>query len=307
MAMDQDHANRIPIPRILARLARQPNRIGQHKAVYQAPWRKNKRARLWVYLNTNRWYDYDAAIGGDLLDLVCYYLKSCQESHTPVDALRWLENMVGDDTAPGLFLAMIDATVNDEGEESTLVLRDLKSIQDVGLIHYLSKAGIEVDLARKYLKELRIYNPKTGRKFVALGLKNEQSGFNLSNPFIKGCLGPLAITFIRGQKPKPAGIHVFADVLDYLSALSQLKGTAFRNDTIVLNSLSCLKQIIPYIQHYGYQVAYSWMTNDPAGRNATAALDAFLTTQAAVRHQPMNKRYAPHQTVHAWHIHHLTS
>lgn len=93
--------------------------------------------------------------------------------------------------------------------------------------------------------------------------------------------------------------------MDYLSAISQLNGRGLKGDAIVLNSLSCLKQAIPYIQNYGYRVAYSWMDNDKAGEKATTALSEFIQTEAELKHTPMNKVYAPHKDVNAWHMHKL--
>ena len=93
--------------------------------------------------------------------------------------------------------------------------------------------------------------------------------------------------------------------MDYLSAIGQLRGKGLADDAIILNSLSCLKQAIGYMQNYGYRVAYSWMDNDEAGTKATTIIAEFCQTQADLRHTPMNKVYAPHKDVNAWHMHQL--
>jgi hypothetical protein len=45
------------------------------------------------------------------------------------------------------------------------------------------------------------------------------------------------------------------------------------------------------------------MDNDSAGEKATTLLNDFFQTQEGLTHQPMNKLYAPHKDVNAWHMH----
>ena len=100
-------------------------------------------------------------------------------------------------------------------------------------------------IARRHLKELRVQNTRTNKYFTALGFANEEGGYDLRNPFFKGCLRPKAISFIRGKVPKPEGVHLFEGVMDYLSAICQLRGNDLADDAIILNSLSCFKQADP--------------------------------------------------------------
>ncbi len=93
--------------------------------------------------------------------------------------------------------------------------------------------------------------------------------------------------------------------MDFLSTLAQSQSRVHRGDTIILNSLSCLKQLAPYMQGYGYRTACTWLDNDPAGHQATKALTEFFKTQAELTHRPMNHLYEPHKDVNAWHMHKL--
>lgn len=52
--------------------------------------------------------------------------------------------------------------------------------------------------------------------------------------------GKKSISFIRGNQPKPTGIHIFEGFMDFLSVLAEKKTKKLADDTIVLNSLSCL-------------------------------------------------------------------
>ncbi|MBO0950604.1 toprim domain-containing protein [Fibrella forsythiae] len=296
--MDIAHANTIPIAQILSQLDIHPKRSTPHRLLYLSPVRLEKTPSFWVYLKTNRWHDYGDGRGGDPVDLVCAYLKFCREAHTVSDALRWINNM---GVAPYQFKPPVFE--HEEPDAPSLVLKSRKTIQHLGLIHYLEKRGIPLEIAHRHLKEIHVRNQNTQKSFFALGFSNEEGGYELRNPFFKGSLGAKSISFIRGTEPKPVGIHLFEGFMDYLSAITQLNGKGFKGDAIVTNSLSCLKQAIPYIQDYGYRTAYTWLDNDPAGQKAAVALDEFFKTQADLTHTPMNKIYAPHKDVNAWHMH----
>ncbi|WP_421828352.1 toprim domain-containing protein [Larkinella sp.] len=285
---------------ILGKLHRQPERTRNAKLWYLSPLRAEKTASFQVDTRTNRWHDFGEGIGGDLVDFVCAYLKSTCEEHTVSDALRWIKNMGGTPCEITPVYANTNEIVKDD---FGLILKAKKNIQHLGLIHYLEKRGISLETACQQLKELRVHNSRTRKNFYALGFANEEGGFELRNPFFKGCLGSKAITFIRGRTTKPDLIHLFEGFMDYLSVISQLNGKGLKADTIILNSLSCLKQVTPYIRNYGYRIAYSWMDNDKAGEQATASLTEFFQTEADLKHTPMNKVYAPHKDVNAWHMH----
>jgi hypothetical protein len=300
--MNIEHAKRIPMPEILSKLEIQPTNPGNKELCYSSPIRNEKTPSFFVNVKNNLWFDHGEGIGGDVVAFARLYLERQNEEHTVSDALRWLRNMSG--IMPAI-KSLPDRLQDQEPRESPLTLRSVNPIQHLGLVKYLEKRGIPLDLARQYLKELYVQNKQTGKSLFTLGFPNEDGGYELRNPFYKGCISPKAITFIRGSIPKPEGIHLFEGSTDYLSAIAQRNGKGFRDDTIVLNSVSCLKQALPYIHNYGYRFAYTWMDNDPAGKRATLALAEFFKTQATLSHVEMNKVYAPHKDVSAWHMHQL--
>ncbi|QDK82622.1 hypothetical protein EXU85_30045 [Spirosoma sp. KCTC 42546] len=300
-AMDKEPANTIPISEILGKLDLQPLRTDGPIVHYPSPLDRRRKAILSVNTLTNRWSNAHHQ-DGTVLDFVCKYLKIKQEEYTQADALRWLKNMTL--SIPDQLPDLID-TAGLGDNQSVLELRHKKTIQYAGLIHYLERQGISLTLARQYLKEIHARNRQTGKDFMALGFQTVDGGFSLKTAYLERHIGPLAISFIRGVTPKPNAIHLFKNVMDYLSAISQLNGQGFKGDTIVLNSLSCLKQIFPYIQNYGYRIAYSWMDNDNTGENVTAVLSTFFKTQDDLSHHRMNKLYIPHRDVSTWHRHQL--
>lgn len=99
--------------------------------------------------------------------------------------------------------------------------------------------------------------------------------YDCRNPYFKGCVKKKAITFVRGSDPKPEGIPLFEGFMDFLSAVTEQR-KAFEGDVIILNSLSCIQEASGYMRNYGYQKAYAWLDNDPAGNKATHAFSNFL-------------------------------
>lgn len=300
--MNIEQAKTIAISDLLSRLDIHPRKTNAHKLLYLSPVRHEKSPSFWVDTKTNRWHDFGTGEGGDVLDLVCAYLNFYREAATTVDALRWLGNM---NVVPYHFPAI--EREPDSPPDPTLILRAKKPVEHPALIRYLEGRGIPLAIARSHFKQLHIRNKTTGKSFFALGFANEESGWELRNPFFKGCLGTKAISFVRGSTPKPDNIHLFEGVFDYLSALCQLRERGmqpqFRGAALILNSLSCMAQVTAYIHNYGYRIAYSWLDNDKAGEKATATFKEFCQTQDGLTHKPMNALYAPHDDVNAWHMH----
>jgi len=292
-AMYAEHANTIPISEILGKLDLKPLRQEDPVLYYPSLWDRKRLTTLVVNTQTNRWSDATTQ-QGTLVELVVYYLKSHCEAHTEIDAIRWINNMNGS------FLRAIPDLFD---KQPPVELRRKKAIQYPGLLHYLRREGITLNLARQYLKEIHVRNRQTGNDFIALGLPTVDGGFALRTAYLERYIGQPAISFIRGRVAKPKGIHLFKEGMDYLSLLSHIGQMALDEDAIILNAWYCLCQVPGYIRQYGYQTMYSWLDNTTQGDQATASLGQFVQTEAGVRHRPMNKLYTAHDTVHAWYHH----
>jgi hypothetical protein len=300
--MNIEQAKAIPIAYILDLLNQKPIRKTNRETWYLSPLREEKNASFKIHHQKNVWYDFGLGIGGDGIDLVRSWLESQKHPHSVSDALQWLRNTVDDSVIkPAQFIR----NPENENNNSKLVIKSVRNLKHKALEHYLNERGIPITIADRFLKEVRVHNTETDKNFFALGLQNEESGYELRNVFFKGCVGTKHITFIRGSEAKPQGIHVFEGFMDYLSILAQQEGRPFKEDTIILNSLSCIKLALPYINNYGYTVAYTWMDNDSAGEKAKQTLDDFFKTQEGLIHKPMNRQYNHHKDVNAWHMHTL--
>ncbi len=298
--MNIEQAKTIPISVILDKLNYKPQKKKHNQITYFSPFRDEKTPSLNVHVEKNIWFDFGIGKGGGVIEFVCTYLESQNESHTVSDALRWLKNMVGH------YPRITPVFVKDYSkEDSTLIVRECTDISSKVLIQYAAERGISEAVTRRYLQEAKVYNTNTKKTFVALCLRNEDKGYELRNPYFKGCVGKKAISFIRGKIPKPDGINIFEGFMDYLSIVEQ-NGEPLEDDAIILNSISCMEQATGFIRNYGYKSAYTWMDNDKAGKAATKAWDEFFRTQEGLLHFPMNETYEDHKDVNAYHVHKLS-
>ena len=297
--MNIEQAKAIPLAVIFEKIGLSPTKPEHNKQLwYLSPWRAEKTASLHVHTGKNLWYDFGEGVGGSGVDLVCHYLKASGECNTVPDALRWLHNM----TLPSLIVP-INALNEQEAETPKLLLKAKQKLAHPALISYLKKRGIPLSVGSRYLEELRVQNSETKKTFFTLGMPNEKGGHELRNPFFKGNVGVKAVSFIRGSVPKPEQIHLFEGGMDALSALSQQPDLA-KDDIMVLNSVSMLKQAAPYLYDYGYKVAFTWFDNDTGGKGATLAIAEYLKSQN-IKHQLMNNTYARFKDVNAAHMHKL--
>lgn len=295
--MNIEFAKTIPMPEILGKIGYEPVNKRGDQYEYISPLRDEKTPSFNVNIKLNKWFDFAENFGGDPVTFACAYLKASGNSHQVPDGLRWLRNMMG------YSFSIKPVPVEDYSkEDGALKLKSAHAIKLPALREYIEGRRIPFEIARRYLKEVRVFNAKSGKSFSALGIMNEDGGFELRNQFFKGGLKPKTITFIRGKKPKPDGVNIFEGMFDFLSAVADQDGDNFDDDSIILNSLSCMKDATAYIRGYGYLFAYTWLDNDEAGDKARASFAEFFKTEENLQHKPMNHLYDGHKDVNAWRI-----
>lgn len=185
-------------------------------------------------------------------------------------------------------------------DPGSLSIVDVRPIKAYGLVKYLETKCIPLNIAKKYLKELYIYNRKSGKHFYVLGLPNEDEGYQLQNEVFEGPLGESAITFIRGAENPSRAINVFYKFMDFASVAANAKEGQLQYDALILNSLSLLKKTEDFTyQHGNYKVGFTWMPNTPSGVKATEDLAEIFKKEQGLLHKPMNNLYKGYETVNA--------
>jgi hypothetical protein len=300
--MNIEKANCIPMSEILEKLERKAIKTGTTYDWYLSPLRAERTASFQVNKKTNKWKDFGSGQGGDVVNLICEYLKVSDLYHTVPDALRWIENMVGRNYKPNIIRPKIWSEIAED--KKTFELLSVGEVEHFGLKNYLASRGITLNVAFKYLKEVHLLNTITKQKIVSLGMKNEEGGYELRNPTFKSCFGKKGITYIRGADPDSKEINKFEGSFDFLSVMTSLNGKQLNNDTIVLHSTSMLQTAYDFIRGFNYEVINSWLDNDKAGDIATENVDAFCTSQGMI-HNPMRHLYPKDKDVNLWHMRQL--
>lgn len=294
--MNIERAILIPLATILSCMGAELVQERPNDHWYKSPFRQEKTASFHVKPSQNIWYDHGLGKGGDGINLVCTYLKHTHESDTVVDALRWIKNMTRNTPAVIKFDQLRIK------REAAWKLKQVSPIKRLGLIRYLSKRKIPVELANQHLREVTVENIETGSTVFALGMPNEDEGYELRNPFLKSCVAPKAISFIRGEIIKPTTLHIFEGAFDFLSAATRFPDMITPHDAIILNSISLLERACAYIKGYGYNTIYTWFDNDAAGNRASMTLQSLLENEGQLICKPMNHLYQPFKDVNEWHI-----
>ena len=100
------------------------------------------------------------------------------------------------------------------------------------------------------------------KTFFALGFANDAGGWELRNPYFKGCMAPKSISTIKGKDGQR--LQIFEGFMDFLSW--RKLHPEINADSIVLNSLAFLPKVIPRV--LGYSSIECFLDNDEAGRKA---------------------------------------
>lgn len=256
--MNCQQANELNIVDYLSKSGMQPATTKGRNLVYLSPIRSNeKTASFFVYPDQNRWHDYGSGTGGKMIDLVC------QMHQVSIPGALLILSGVELPTKSFSFARQKEETL----PEPTLEIKHVQRLQNKALIQYLKARGIHEEIAARYVEEAyyAITNPETGdiKKYFALAFRNDKGGFELRNKYFKGSSSPKAISTIPGNLHK---INVFEGWIDYLSCLAYYRQPALKNTTIVLNSVSHLRQLFDILPNFNE--AFLFLDNDSSGLKA---------------------------------------
>ena len=112
-----------------------------------------------------------------------------------------------------------------------------------------------------------------GKSYYAIAFPNGAGGYEIRNPYYKGCIAPKAVSLIsQGQTDS---ICLFEGFMDYLSFLTlrkreRLTVPCYDADLLVLNSVNNLPKVLPRLRAYKH--LYCYLDNDDAGRRVVDML-----------------------------------
>lgn len=246
---------------------------------YCSPLRSELTPSFKVNAERNQWYDFATGDHGDIIDLVCA-LQHC----TTAEAMRRLAALKGVRLAPSFSFG---GTTPVRSQAPSMELIGVQAVKHPKLLLYLSERGLQPSDVSPFLSE--VYYRISEKCFFALGFPNDAGGWELRNPYFKGCFAPKAITTIKG--PDSHKLQLFEGFMDFFS-WRKLHPEG-QDDSIILNSLTLLPKLIPTL--HPYPIIESLLDNDEAGDRAMKQLfDAGLPVK------DMRACYAPYKDINEY-------
>ena len=246
---------------------------------YCSPLRSELTPSFKVNAERNQWYDFATGDHGDIIDLVCA-LQHC----TTAEAMRRLAALKGVRLAPSFSFG---GTTPVRSQAPSMELIGVQAVKHPKLLLYLSERGLQPSGVSPFLSE--VYYRVSEKCFFALGFPNDAGGWELRNPYFKGCFAPKAIKTIKGTDRHK--LQLFEGFMDFLSW--RKLHPEVQADSIILNSLTLLPKLIPSL--HPYPIIESLLDNDEAGDRATKQLfDAGLPVK------DMRAYYAPYKDINEY-------
>ena len=246
---------------------------------YCSPLRSELTPSFKVNAERNQWYDFGTGDHGDIIDLVCA-LQHCSTA----EAMRRLAALKGVRLAPSFSFG---GTTPLRSQTPSMELIGVQAVKHPKLLLYLSERGLQPSDVYPFLSE--VYYRVSEKCFFALGFPNDAGGWELRNPYFKGCFAPKAITTIKGTDSHK--LQLFEGFMDFLSW--RKLHPEEQADSIILNSLTLLPKLIPTL--HPYPIIESLLDNDEAGDRATKQLfDADLPVK------DMRACYAPYKDINEY-------
>ena len=147
---------------------------------------------------------------------------------------------------------------------------EIVPLSSPALLAYLQKRGINLELAKRECSEARYTH--NGKRYFAIAFPNGSGGFEVRNPYFKGCIAPKEISHIKQSGKARTSCYVFEGFMDYLSFLTLRKESCpdypelDGQDYIVLNSVSNVNKALYPLG--SYERIHCFFDNDHAGLEA---------------------------------------
>lgn len=252
--MEVDKMRAISIADFLNAMGIHPSKQRGKVLWYSAPYRMERRPSFKLDINRNVWFDFGIGKGGDIFDLAGEFIGS-------EDFLLRAAFIARNGAYP---LPIIEHPQRNEEKEPVFNDIWVRPLQDTRLLGYLEERGINAHVAMPNCEEVR-YRVH-GKRYYAIGFRNDAGGLELRNRFFKGCIPPKDISLkCNGSEV----CSVFEGFMDYLSAMQM---GIIASDWLVLNSVSNVEKALKELGIYRRIECY--LDNDDAGRRTLEKLRA---------------------------------
>ena len=265
--MNISEAKQIRIVDFLAKLGHRAQYVKSEQYWYLSPLRQEDTLSFKVNDRINEWYDFGAATGGDLVELG----KHLYGTDSVSEVLSRIERQEGIRDLPRVRLpvAMLQPVEADMKDVSVVPLRHH------ALLSYLRSRMIDADIGKMFCKE--VHYELRRRHYFGLAFGNLSGGYEVRNPYYKGCLKNKDVSMIRySHDEKQNHVCVFEGFMDFLSymTLRQAGDKAIcieaPCDHLVMNSVNNLKKALAHLQEYPF--VHCYLDNDLAGQKTVETI-----------------------------------
>lgn len=232
----------------LSSLGYKAAKISRDNYWYLSPLRDETTPSFKVNRNINRWYDFGEGKGGNIIDFGILFHKCT------VSVLLKKMNSSFSFQQQSIHLKQED----DEAKKIKII--NEHEITSLVLIRYLHTRRIPMDVASKFCKEIdyELY----GKKYYALGFKNNAGGYELRNEKFKASSSPKDVTLIKNNAAKISVFEGFFNFLSYQAIHQKQEQPA--TDFLILNSTSFFEKSLALMQ--SYETAHLYLDCDTTGQ-----------------------------------------
>lgn len=288
--MNIAQAKEIPLEEVLQRQGFEPveQRKGGRELWYLSPLRDERTPSFAIDTQLNIWNDFgeigkgnQQTAGGKIIDYMMIYHRTDAKG-----ALAQVNRLFNSNTPK---VEKRSRILTKEPKDNPLKLVSAKAIFSQALIDYLEERKVNINIARKYLKQIQFQHEEKKTKGFALGFPNRKDGYELRNKFFKGVVGTKDISIIPGVQIG-TNVQLIEGFFDFLSLLTIYNKERPQSDVILLNGSGQIGEAINYIKQTNYLSAQTWFDNDEGGKKALSNLkDAFKDRNLNI--VPQNKKY----------------
>ena len=232
--------------------------------MYLSPLRTEKHASFKVNTEINQWYDFGIGRGGNIIALAELLYNSSDVSYL----IHQIERNAPSSVSVSL------PTVKPITPRNSFEHLQVLPITHPALIKYLEERCIDIETARTVCKELHF--DTRGKHYFGIGFPNISGGYEIRNPFFKGCIAPKDISHFYAEEPKKVCL-VFEGFMDFLSFMTLRRKEndgLKRQDYLVLNSVTNIHKAAKRLSRY--DSVQCFLDNDEAGRNSYLQLSKEL-------------------------------
>lgn len=271
--MNIAQAKRIPMERILE-VRTEAKRAHQKGSDiwYYSPFRVENTPSFKLNTSMNTWKDFGAVeglSGGTTIDFAIAYDPNVNDAK---QALAWLRNS---SLAPSADIKTVPRAPQ-KPKAPVFKLEAVRDLHNRALLNYIEERGIFPGIAKQECKQIHYKHIERDKTYFAIGFKNREGGYELRNPYYKGCPWSKSFSFIRCQDNiEPNGhVMIFEGFMDYLSWLTLEEKYHAPCPVMVLNGIENRYAACEYLkQNEEYGETYTeyelWLDNDKGGQITT--------------------------------------